>query len=178
MSRLQIALATALLLLARAAYGEPVCVTRCGLKGNVPDCDLLREIETRTLHAFNVHVPEWPYADACLALSDWKVFVHQYTEADRKLCPKGGFTLRGRLPCFSGFTHVFTHELEVESAEWDNGTFSHELVHAMQVNFGDLIGHCTWSERGILRALRLATGRRPLYQPGDCSPISELENYR
>lgn len=178
MIRFQISLALISLLLAGRAYGDKSeCVTRCGLKAPNFDCVGLRDIETSMLYALSVFVPEWSYDDMCVGLADWRLFVHVRNAEDRKTCARGGFVVGHSKNCFVGYTHVFTHEIEVESPEWSSGVVAHELIHAMQVNFGDMIGHCNWGPRGILRALKLHGGPI-LFKEGTCSPISELVNYR
>jgi hypothetical protein len=178
--RFQIALACLALLLARTAYGEGAeCETRCGMKVPAFQCEEFRDAETRVLSAFSANVYGWAYGDACDALSDWRVFIHVPNKRDAKQCKKtGGFAVGPNKKCFAGFTHVFTHEMELEGLESvSDGVFAHELVHALQTAFAEDIGHCSWYPRGIVRAIR-ASGYPVLYAAGICAPITDLENYR
>ncbi len=168
-------LLTSILLLA-----SPACVTTCGLRFDAGiDCAGLQEMETRTLRAFEQRVTHWDYARTCEALDGWKIFIHKRTHEDQTECPEGGFWYQNNdKDCFAGYAHVFTREIELDNGEWQNNAIAHELVHVLQVGLGELIGHCFWKERGILRALKFATGRTPFLKYHECGTIDDLPRLR
>lgn len=173
------------LLLSSCAYARPfprrTCVSACGVRlVGRENCEDFKRTETRTLRAFASTVKGWDYARTCAALKGWRVFVHAYTYLDTEACEGKGFSLPGLPFCLAGMTHVWTREIEVESARWTSThVLSHELVHALQRDLQEPVGHCFWVERGIVRALdRVHPGKANEPVLHSCGDMRNLPNFR
>lgn len=161
-----------LLLLSTPAHGAK-CVTRCGLQTHAGRCADFQRAETRFLRELAREIPAWTEPRTCSALRGWKVFVHSYTPRDAA-CVGGGFRLSVLPYCFGGYTHHFSREIEVEDPRWLGEVLPHEIVHVLQIQFGELVGHCDWARRGLSKAVERVTRKKHDVPDYACSPLSAI----
>ncbi len=137
-------------------YGEPICVSRCGVKlMNAPPrlrvdlepwtCEGLQRAEDLTEVAFQ-KVLDPRVVNYCQGISGWRVGV----QPTHTWQAQSGNMVAGETYCDSWL-------MLVNNAPPDLGSFAHEAAHALQRCYPMSTryegGHADWESQGILHAI-------------------------
>lgn len=161
-------LSAAVLLLACAhapGAGAGICRTRCGESATEGDCESLQRYEARAIRLLSLRVFEFREERICKALNGWKIEIHHHDPLLDKSCPERGWELFKGF-CAGGFTHADTKVIEIGTSNWAESPLVHEMAHVADYDLTGRVGHCRWSDPGLLSVMQEMIGETEITRPG------------
>lgn len=154
----------------------PRCRTTCGMEGDFGEtnCQALQEAENKALLAFHQHGSYVDKNFMCDALIGVRMSIHSHTQQDDAHGCTYPAWWGGRICVLGQSRFGRPREVEVESANFDKNSFTHELAHIFDhwFNINNSPTHCGWTESHVKDAIRDVTGKEDETEE-NCSPTQK-----